>query len=878
MTPGSKLGPYEILSKLGAGGMGEVYRARDTKLNREVAVKVIPPALSQDPARLARFEREAQVLAALNHPNIAAIHGMEGNALIMEFVPGENLSGPLALDIALPIARQLAEALEYAHEKGIVHRDLKPANIKVTPEGQVKVLDFGLAKAMSEEPTDHDYAHSPTLSLAATKMGVILGTAGYMSPEQAKGANVDKRADIWAYGAVLFEMLTGRRLINEPTASEALAAVLKSDLNFTALPESTPLRIRRLIERCLQRDPKQRLRDIGEARIAIDATDREPTTATPAAPRAAARPWLWITATALLAVALGAMLVLRPAAPAPEVARFTLALPVPVDMPVSLFGQLALSRDGRRFAYRGVKDGTAGIYLRSLDNSEVKLLPGTEGAAAPFFSPDGSWVAFISGGKLKKTPVLGGSPMAICDVPGNAFGGTWLSDGTIVFSRGFTMGLGRVPAAGGTPQLFMTPDPAKGESSYLWPHFLPGLNEVLFVVNPDNIASFNDAQIVIETVGKKESRQVLASGTFPHYTTTGHLVYGNDGSLLAAPFDLRHRKTTSPGVPVVEGVSMDSGDGGIQAAISESGTLIYVPGHMYEEKSRFVVVDTAGKAEPVGEFQSSVMGELSLSANGRKVAVRIIKANDDVHIYDLDRGSLARFTFEGGDEQAPVWAPDGKRVVYSAQRGSTPTLFWKTFEGNAAPEKITDAQHRQYASSFSPDGKFLAYTEYHPQTGGDIWVVRLDVSPRRPEPFLRTPFQEGMPVFSPDGRWIAYQSNESGKTQIHVAQFPGGGIKQQVSIEGGTQPTWAPGGKQLFFLNGSRLMAVDVNTQSGWSVGKPRMLFEHKFTVPSLEARRAYDVFPDGKRFLFVERAAQREVRELSVVLNWFEELKRKVK
>ncbi len=876
MTPGARLGPYEILSPLGAGGMGEVYRARDTKLNREVAIKVLPAAVAQDAERMARFQREAQTLAALNHPNIAQIYGMEGAALIMELVEGQTLAGPKPVEEAISIARQIAEALEAAHEKGIVHRDLKPANIKVTPEGVVKVLDFGLAKAMEDAPPAENMFNSPTLSLAATKAGLILGTAGYMSPEQAKGAAVDKRTDIWAFGAVLYELLSGKRLINEPTASEALAAVLKSDLNLEALPASTPPRMRRLIERCLQRDPKQRLRDIGEARITLD-TAVPGAAEQPQAPASAVtrRPWAWIVVTGVLAVALGAAVLMpRVDAPRPTVTRFTVSLPVPFAAGVS--ANVAISPDGSRLAYVGSVGGGNVLFLRSMDGFESKALPGTENAANPFFSPDGSWVAFYQDGKLKKAPVLGGSPTVICDVPQGFLGGIWTADGSVIFSRGVTLGLGRVSASGGPTQVLMLPDPSKGESSRFWPQILPGQSGLLFVVNPDNIASFNEAQIVVEDPGRKESREILATGTFPHVISTGHLVYYNGGSLLAAPFDQGQRKTTGPGVPVVDGVIMNPTTGAVQASISGSGTLVYASGQVIQDRSRFVKVDLQGKLQPLGDPQP-YLSEFSLSPDGQSVAIRAARANDDVHIYDLVRGSLARFTFEGGDEQHPIWTPDGKRVAYSSQRGGPPTMFWKMVEGNGAPEKIAPTEHAQYPTSFSPDGKFLAFSEVRPQTRSDIWVLRLDSSPRQAEPFLRTPYQEDLATFSPDGHWLAYQSDESGKDQVYVAQFPGGRVRQQVSIEGGSQPRWAPGGKQLFFLNGQRLMSADVILAPALTVGKPRLVFETKLDLDGGLAWM-YDVYPDGKRFLFLEEAsAQPEVRELRVVLNWFEEVKRKV-
>jgi eukaryotic-like serine/threonine-protein kinase len=895
LTSGTRLGPYEIVSPLGAGGMGEVYRAMDTNLKRQVAIKVLPQTVGADPDRLARFQREAEVLAALNHPHIAHIHGLEKSdgtlALVMELVEGPTLADiakePIPLAEALPIAKQIAEALEAAHERGIIHRDLKPANIKVRPDGTVKVLDFGLAKAM--EPAgaaSGDPKNSPTLTARATQMGTIVGTAAYMAPEQAKGRPVDTRADIWAFGVVCFEMLTGKPVFAGETIGETVAAVLRDDIDWTSLPATTPDSIRHLLARCLHRDVRQRLQAIGEARIVLDSRDGwtgpSPSSVRSPLPPSRNRLILWGCAAALVAVAAAASgwLLGRAKTPSPVVTRLSVLLPVPLA-PHYETANVALSRDGGTLAYVGIKNGIPSLYVRRMDEVEVRPLAGTEGAAGPVFSPDGAWVAFIADGKLKKVPVLGGSPTLVNEGNPDSIGMDWTPDG-IVFTRGFTLGVARVSASGGAAQTVMVPDPGKGESSYLWPRLLPGGTDVLFVINPDTIASFNEGRIAVQTLGTKESREILdALGSFPLYAASGHLVFFSGGSVRVAPFDLRHKRMTGPAVPVVEGVSVTPHTGAVQAAISESGTLAYAPVGDQVPRSSLVVVDVNGRAQPLTDVLPHYLGEMSVSPDGQRVALRSAKANDDIHVFDIPRASLTRFTYEGGDEQNPVWTPDGKRLAYASQRGGTPAMYWKAADGNGTPEKILAPQHPQRPSSFSADGRFLAYTEVHPQSGLDIWTLRLEEhSSRQPEPFLRTPFDEDLPLFSPDGHWLAYRSNESGRMEVYVAQFPGAGVKRQISIDGGDQPMWAPDGKQLFYLNGNRVMTVDLNAESGLHPTKPRTLFERALSPSAADSGvwgHTYAVFPDGKRFLFVENAVQPEVRELRVVLNWFEELKRLV-
>ncbi len=895
LTAGTRIGPYEILTSLGAGGMGEVYRAIDSNLKRQVAIKVLPPALGAEPERVSRFQREAEVLAALNHPHIANIYGLEKSdgalALVMELVEGPTLAeqiaqGPIPFAEAASIARQIAEALEAAHEQGIVHRDLKPANIKVRPDGTVKVLDFGLAKAMDQAAASRiDVTNSPTVH--ATQLGVILGTAAYMSPEQARGARVDGRADIWAFGCVLYEMLTGSAVFARGSITDTLATITRDDPDWTTLPPTTPDRVRRLLVRCLQRDVKQRLQAIGEARIVLDATDDQASSAAPShqsqSPPSARRPpvfWVASAVVALVAAVMGWRLGPTDIT-SPAVSRLSVLLPIPLSTRVA-DTTIALSPDGAVLAYVGTLNGTDSLYVRRMDEIEVKPLRGTEGASNPVFSPDGAWVAFVSDRKLKKVPVLGGSPIVLNEGNPDAFSLDWSPDGGIIFARGFTLGLARVPSSGGDAQMLMAPDPSKGESSYLWPRVMQGGRDLLFVINPDNNASFDEGRIALETLGKAGTRAILdAQGSAPLYTSSGHLVFFSSGSVRAAPFDLRQRKLTGPAVPVVEGVSIAPHTGAVQAAISRSGTLAYAADGGQIPKTSLVLVDLNGQAQSLTDALPGLLGEVSVSSDGQRVALRSAKANDDIHVFEMSRGSFTRFTYEGGDEQSPVWTPDGKRLAYASQRGGTPAMFWKQADGNGNPEQILAPQYPHRPSSFSPDGKVLAYTEVHPQSGLDIWTVRLDDgSPRRAEPFLRTRFDEDLPLFSPDGRWVAYRSQESGRMEVYIAQFPGADVKRQISIDGGDQPLWAPDGKRLFYINGSRIMSADIAIDSSLDSTKPRLIFERTMSPSSPDSAwwgHTWAVLPDGKRFLFVESPPRPQVRELRVVLNWFEELKVRV-
>jgi eukaryotic-like serine/threonine-protein kinase len=897
--PGSRLGPYEVTALIGEGGMGNVYRATDTNLKRAVAIKVLPASFASDAERLARFQREAEILAALNHPNIAAIYGLERSngmtALVMELVEGPTLAdriaqGAIPVDEALPIARQIAEALEAAHALGIVHRDLKPANIKVRPDGTVKVLDFGLAKVlqpMSAEGTGATAAPTIT-SPTMTGVGILLGTAAYMSPEQARGKPVDKRTDIWAFGCVVYEVLTGRQAFRGANVTEILAAVLIDEPDWQALAAETPQSVRALLRRCLQKDPKQRMRDAADLQLEIDeALLVPPSPPLPIAPARSVRTWVPVLVTAGIIVAIVTGLIvwrLKPAVPVTRAstAHFVISLPSGLQLDFQS-PAMALSPDGSRLAYVA-RTGNARpqIYVQSIASPEARPLPGTEDAASPFFSPDGQWLAFFARGKLGKISVGDGRLLTVHSETdrGEPFGGgTWGTDDTIVFGS-FLGDLRRVAAAGGTPQLLRnTLNAQKGLIAARWPQFLPGANEVLFSAGEAG-ATWISPQLGIYSLRTGERRDLSQGGTFPRYSPTGHLLYVQNGTLIAAPFDPGRLEITGAQVPVVEGL-MQLRSGAAQYSFSDNGTLIYAQGFVAPEgfasgtvvapPESLVWVDRKGleRAIPAAPRPYTYP---RLSPDGQRIGVTVSELGRQVWMYDLTRETLTRLTFEGTTNGSPVWTADGKRVAFSS--GSPANLFWQPADGSGKPERLTTSQYPQTPTSRSPDG-LVAFREQTPTTGNDIWVLRL--SDRKAEPFLRTPFAESSPQFSPDGRWLAYHSDESGRTEVYVRPYPGPGSKWQISTEGGMEPVWNPNGRELFYRNGNKMMAVNIITQPGFSSGKPTALFEGPY-VPTPTSLSNYDVSPDGQRFLMLKAVEQQQTAtQIHVILNWHEELKRLV-
>jgi Tol biopolymer transport system component len=886
-----QLGSYKIVSLLGAGGMGEVYQAHDTKLGREVAIKVLPAAFVHDAERLVRFQREARMLASLNHPNIATIYGLEQSAgvhyLVMELVLGQTLAervspGARRIEGVLKIAAQIAEALEAAHEKGVIHRDLKPANVKVTPEGRVKVLDFGLAKAFAGD-SGLDLSKAPTVTAMGTEEGRILGTPAYMSPEQARGKAVDKRTDIWAFGCVLYELLTGKEAFRGETVSDTIATVLEREPDWQALPPATPAKIRDLLRRCLQKDSQRRLHDIADARIEIEEAVAAPAVAEPAAPAKGIRArWQgalqWGGAFLLLAAVTG-MVVWNWKSTSPinsgSVSRIAITLPPgqPAGLEIGL--AVALSPDGTHLVYAARQGGIQQLYLRPLAGLEAKPIPGTEGAVQPFFSPDGQWLGFFADGKLKKISVSGGPSISLAD-GADPRGASWGSQGMIVFAPTRSSALMQVSDAGGTPQP-LTHFEKNDENTHRWPEFLPGGEALLFAAFRSG-GNWNDAQIAVQSIGTGERRNLVRGGTHPQYAASGHLIYAQGGNLMAVPFDPQRLEVMGTAVPVVEGVLQSTFTGAAQYSFSNTGSLVYVPGGAQATQRRLVWVNRNGAEQPLAAPARAYRG-LRLSPDGREVAVAVEGQETEVWLYNLSRETLTRLTFQGGTNYNPVWTRDGKRIAFvSVSRG----LFWQLADGSGGLERLGFGA----PYSWSPDGQVLACLGNNSSTGEGIWMLRLgDPSPgsgqgRKEEPFLRTPFNNGAAQFSPDGRWLAYASDESGRWEIYVQPYPGPGGKWQISTEGGTEPVWNPNGRELFYRSGDKMMAAEITTQPSFSAGKPKVLFAGQYQPsPNPVPNANYDVSPDGQRFLMLKpiSAAEATPTQINVVLNWFEELKRRV-
>jgi serine/threonine-protein kinase len=786
--------------------------------------------------------------------------------------------GPIPVEDALKIALQMAEGLEAAHEKGVIHRDLKPANIKITPEGQVKILDFGLAKALEgETPPDTNLSQSPTLTAAATQAGVILGTAAYMSPEQAKGKPVDKRADIFAFGAVLYECLTGKRAFEGEEISDTLASILAREPEWNALPARTPESIRKLLRRCLQKDLNQRFRDIGDGRIEIEEALSAPTTEIPATTSVPARP-SWRQAMPLIMVAVVAVAItsiavwyLKPSTVNWPLVRLTMALPEDEQLAgLENMSPVAVSPDGSDIVYVAGRDGIQRLFLRTLDSLEARPISGTEGGEGPFFSPDGQWLGFFAGGYLKKISIAGGRPTVLAPVSVSR-GGSWGSDGQIIFSQLLgDKGLERVSASGGEPDLLTTPDSDKGEGPHRFPQHLPGGEAILFTVGTGG--SWDDALIVAQQLDTGERKVLIEGGSDARYVRTGHLVYVRAGALMAAPFDPDQLEVTGPPIAVVEGVMPSTQiTGAAFVGLSQLGWLVYVPGTARATERKLIWVDRQGQEQPLPVPPQPYVVP-SLSPDGQQVAVEIDEGNQqDVWVYDFTREALTRLTFEGNN-QNPVWTPDGKKVTFGSNRMGPRNLFWKSADGSGATERLTTSEQAQWRTSWSPDGQFLVFDATSSDTRDDIWVMSLD-GEREPQLFLQTEFNERYPTFSPDGRWLAYQSDESGRNEVYVRPFPKAEEgKWQISTEGGEGQVWARNGRELFYRTDSKIMAVDIETQPNFTPSKPRLLFEK----PRLVDRPDFDVTANGQRFLMVQAGEhQAEANQITVVLNWFEELER---
>ncbi len=894
---GSTVSHYKVTSKLGEGGMGEVWQAEDTKLGRAVALKMLPEVFAQDPERLARFEREARVLASLSHPNIAGIHGLEEvggkRFLVMELVGGETLAervkrGPIPVAEAVRIAEQIAEAVEAAHEKGVVHRDLKPANVNITPDGNVKVLDFGLAKALIGDPMsgdgpNQDLSLSPTLTQAMTGMGVLLGTAGYMSPEQARGKPVDRRADIWAFGCILYEMLTGQRLFTGDTATDVIGAVVHKEPDLDELSSKVPAQIRRLLERCLQKDANRRLQSIGDARIALQEWMENPEAEEArgvVSPQGWRRWAPWAAAAGALAFGLmiGAMFLGSTAVPEP-VRRSSIE--VGAEGLFSGFGTSAvLSPDAKFLAYvLGSGNEGGEIKLRSLDRFEpTTIASGGAGVAPyqPFFSPHGDWMGYVTPGELKKVSTAGGAPITLCKVDLSR-GATWGIDETIVYSPSPRSGLMRMSSAGGEAEALTTL--GAGEISHRWPQWMPDGKSVLFTTLTEEAGNFEAASLEVVTVATGERKVVHRGGYHGRYVATGHILYIHEDTLFALPFDLGKLESRGSQMPVLEGVGASVVQGAAQFDVSTDGVLVYAPTSREGDPFPVVMVDRTGRTEPLWS-EPALYANPELSPDGRKLALSILRGNNwDIWIYDLDRKVATRLTFDEGYDADQVWSPDGRFIAFSSNRAGNQAVYRKAADGSGEEELIgsSDQLSGLYPTSWSSDGRWMLVWSGN----SDIYV--LEVENGELEPYQTSEFGEFNPSFSPDGRWVAYDSNESGKLEIYVRAFPAGGGKWQVSDGGGALARWSDDGSELFYRTDDGIVAVDVNgSGTNFEVGTPRILFTGPFLGGINGIAVGGFVFPDytitgdGEHFvMFAGREETSRPTSVRLVTNWFDDLRR---
>jgi Tol biopolymer transport system component len=886
---GTTLAHYRITAALGAGGMGEVWRAEDTKLGREVALKVLPQEFAADPDRMARFEREAKVLASLNHPNIATLYGLESvtsgtgtgtgtTFLAMELVEGEDLSeriarGPISVDEAIPIALQISEALEAAHEQGIVHRDLKPANIKLTDDGTVKVLDFGLAKAWEIEGGDLSSSFSPTMTRHGTVEGVILGTAAYMSPEQARGKKVDRRADIWAFGVVLWEMLNGHKLFEGETVSDVLAAVLTREPDLSELPSDAPARVRRVLGRCLQRDPRRRIRDIGDVRLELEE-DFEPDEdragpadiAVEGRLRRARLPWIVAATMTAAALVLGWIL-LRSPGPVPG-DPVHLALTLPDGLSFAMLEKrpvFAVSPAGDELVFNAGDGRINRLYRRSLSSSKAVPLEGTEGGRAPFYSPDGRWVGFTArDSRLKKVSLEGGQVVALAD--GDWGGGSWGEDGSIIYTPSYLDGLWRVTAEGGSAEELTHPDPAVGELNHSWPDHIPGTGAVVFT---SFRLPLSESRVELYNMATGERRLLVENAVFGRYVATGHLLFVREGVVLAAPFDPRRLELTGPPVPVVEDAFVAPFEGNSQFAVSDNGTLIHAPASLLQPPREVVWLDRQGREEILLEADRRYSAP-SLSPDGRSVAITVEDGNPDIWVYQLDRKVLNRLTFSPRSEHTPIWYPDGRRMAFVLDAPPF-HLYSVPADGSTEPMVVLESPIDSYADAISPDGRWMVVRQLSSDEGYNLGLLEVG-NGQNVRPFRNTRFRESFATVSPDGRYVAYESNESDRSEIYIQSFPEPGVRTQVTRNGGGAPLWAAN-SELFYWNGDRLFAVPVGTTPELTIGEPEALFTvSRYTT---NTSREYDVTADGRRIIIAKIPEASEPREVQVVLNWFTELQR---
>lgn len=936
LAPGTQLGPYEIIGPLGAGGMGEVYRARDSKLGREVALKVLPAAFAADTERMARFRREAQVLASLNHPNIAAVYGLEDGdagadnspavhpdpnsssramifsgippALVMELVEGPTLAERLKmrrleLEDSLPIARQIAEALEAAHDRGIIHRDLKPANIKIRPDAVVKILDFGLAKAVQGDPTSSDLQNSPTISHLTTMAGTILGTAAYMSPEQAKGKPLDRRTDVWSFGCVLFEMLSGKQAFTGETSTDILADVIRGEPRWQELPANTPPRLAELLRRCLQKDAKQRLQAIGEARIAIEQTAAEitvaansltesmapannpasgvyaaalgaseiisaPAAAIPVPASRSALPWIL----ALFFAGLAAWFAYNYFSHLPEPSSAIVAQILPPDGEAFALtgndtGPPVLSADGRYLAFVSVKDGIRRLWIRPLNDPKPQMIANSDGATEPFWSPDSHSVAYFASGKMYRVDISGGASRLVTDAT-NSRGGAWAPNGIILYAPSPALGLWTVPDSGGPGQAFSKSDPIVHTPNRRWPQFLPDGKHFICFARSD--VSATESGVFVGSLDGGPLKLLLHADSSAIYAPPGYLLYIQGGVLVAQQFDLRALSVSGEPLPLARHAEVNAiVYRGIVTA-SGSGLLLYATGSGAQGSYSMQWTDREGNVlGTIGD--TAEYSDPRISHDGQKLAVSIDtgEGGNNIWVFDLVHGTRNRVTFGNGINGGSAWSPDDKSLIFSSSRSGTYQMYEQPVDGSGEAHRVTDGNATEVTGSWSRDGKYLAYTVPNSGSGNNqIWLLPLS-GDRKPHPFLQASYDVLNPVISPDSKWLAFASNETGHNEVYVVPLAGGAGKWQVSSGGGVEPRWSDAGDEISYLSadGDLMLAEIKPSSNSIGVGNISKIF-HVGETSTLSIFR-YDFSPDGKRFLVLATGAQTDSDPLTLVTNW---------
>ena len=873
---GNTLGRYEITALLGKGGMGEVYRATDTSLNREVAIKVLPSAFSHDIERVARFEREATTLAKLQHTNIATVYGFEQDQdqrfLVMELVEGEDLAerldrGPIAPKEAMALAVQIAEGLEVAHRMSIVHRDLKPANLKITPTGDVKILDFGLARAFADEADEGstmETDNSPTLTAAMTQAGVILGTAAYMSPEQARGKSIDKQADLWSFGVVLYEMLTGDRLFGGEPISDSIGAILHRDPDLTQLPE-VPSQIKTLLRRCLARDKRKRLRDIGDARLDLeDAIAFQGRAKENGGSRLRHAPWLVVAVLVVLVGITGSMALMR----SPETAHQLATLGLPRDEAVDLgihnaWPRLQFSPDGKQVVYLGGDDFQ--LFRRNVDSFTSEVIPGIDDVSLFTFSPDGLWIAYTAKSKLWKVALSGGAPMEICDIQDGP-GLTWGND-QIFFSHGNGGGLWSVPVAGGQPRPVSTLNDDREETSHRWPHVLPDGRHLLITIKTARITSFDDALIGLLSLDTGEVEVLIQGGSSAQYLSTGHIIYGRDEQILAVPFDLASLTVQGTPVSVLENVDTVDVNGCAQYSLSANGDLAYLSAGEDQAELELVWMNISGKASRL-DIGNPYSFEHVFRHDGQKLAAMIPAANDKIYVYDFQRQIMTRLTNTPGNDTQPIWSPDGTQIVYRNDRDGSSDLYVIPADGSTPAQRILASREDEFPNAWTPDGTRILYSRITLDGKAEICSLASDGSG---EPTVLYPSESSnwQPSLSMDGDWIAYISNSSGEANIYVRPFDGSARPVRISVDGGERPQWSPDGKILYYVDDLQMMAAPIETGARVQVGTPYEVF-----ATDSEFFGTSPLSPDGENFIISRADPQlRKHFGIRVVFDWAEQL-----